>query len=68
MMPVRSHQIEGGSKVLLFACDVCGAPASFGEGVNVRAALATGDVKKAGTWYCAAHCDPTATIASEEQK
>lgn len=55
MMPVRSHQIEGGSKVLLFTCDVCGIPASFGEGVNVRAALSTGDVKKAGFWFCRDH-------------
>lgn len=51
-MPARTHQIPGGAKVMMFTCDDCGAPASFSIGANLREALSTGDVTKAGRWFC----------------
>lgn len=51
-MTVRSVESAPGVRVLVFTCDGCGAPASFGRGVNIRAALATTDVKLAGEWTC----------------
>lgn len=50
-MPVETYQIPGGARVLIFTC-CCGAPAHFGVDSDVRAALRTGDVTKAGTWFC----------------
>lgn len=52
MMPAVQYQILGGSLVMLFSCDGCGAPASFGIDVDVLAALATGNMSKAGRWGC----------------
>lgn len=37
MMPVHSHQIQGGSRVILHTCEDCGRPAPF---------------EAAGKWYC----------------
>lgn len=51
-MPVRSVESSPGHRVMVETCDVCGAPAPFGEGVNMRAALRTGDASKAGRWFC----------------
>lgn len=51
-MTVQTYQIPGGSRVLLFSCDDCGAPALFGTHCNVRAALKSGDVSRAGRWFC----------------
>jgi hypothetical protein len=65
MMPVQSYQIPGGARVLIFTCDVCGKPACYGEGVNLRAAIATGNVKLAGDWRCAIH-RPRAAGKDEE--
>lgn len=39
-------------RVLVFICDGCGGWARFGRGVNLRKALATGDVSHAGEWTC----------------
>ncbi len=58
-MPVRSHRIPGGATVLIHTCEICGAPAPFGRGVHLRAALAARSsaeaVRLAGQWYCAFH-------------
>lgn len=51
-MPAASYQIPGGSRVLMFTCDDCGAPAMFGVGCDIRAALQSGDVSRAGRWFC----------------
>ena len=40
------------ARVFLFSCEGCGKPAGFGDGVSLRAAMATGDVEKAGRWFC----------------
>jgi len=52
MMPARSYQIPGGARVLLFSCEVCGGTAHFSRGSSILAALHSGDVKRAGEWYC----------------
>jgi hypothetical protein len=52
MMPVRSVESSPGHRVFAHDCEVCGAPAAFGIGVNLRRALETGDVKHAGKWWC----------------
>jgi hypothetical protein len=66
-MPVASHQIAGGARVLIFTCDEpgCSKPACYGVGVNLRAAIATGNVKLAGDWRCADH-RPRAAGKDEE--
>lgn len=51
-MPLRTVQIEGGTRVLVTTCEACGASAPYGEGVDLRGALRTGDVSKAGRWWC----------------
>jgi hypothetical protein len=51
-MPARTVQPSPGHRVFEFTCDTCGGPASFGEGVNLREALRSGDVSKAGRWFC----------------
>lgn len=62
-MPVTSYQIpEGvaadgswrgpGARVLLFTCEGCGGPAMFGLDCNLRAAIAAGDPRLAGRWFC----------------
>lgn len=51
-MPVRSHQIPGGAKVLLFFCEGCGAPAHFSEDAHILEAVQSGKVERAGRWYC----------------
>lgn len=52
MMPARKIESSPGHRVLVHECDGCGAPAPFGEHVDLRRALATGDVKHAGRWLC----------------
>jgi hypothetical protein len=66
-MAVQSYQIVNGARVLIFTCDEpgCGKPACFGEGVKLRAALATGDAKLGGKWFCADH-RPRAAGKDEE--
>ena len=51
-MPARSVETAPGHRVMIFTCETCGAPASFGEGVNLREALSSGDVTRAGRWFC----------------
>lgn len=51
-MTVRSEVSAPGIRVLVFICDGCGGIARFGRGVNLRRALATGDVSQAGEWTC----------------
>lgn len=55
MMPVRSVESSPGHRVMEYRCEVCGEYASYGFDVHVREALRTGDVKRAGQWYCAKH-------------
>lgn len=51
-MTVRSEESAPGKRVLVFICDGCGGWARFGRGVNLRKALATGDVGHAVEWTC----------------
>lgn len=45
----------GGGMGIEHPCGLCGAKvAPFGSGVSLRAALATGDAKRAGKWLCSA--------------
>ncbi len=53
---------DGGASVMLHTCEICGADASFGIGVEVRQSLiklSAGDAVTAkrmlGKWYCAKH-------------
>jgi len=46
--PARRGRIVGRDGLLLRFCEVCGAGASFGYGVDYRAG-------KPGKWYCGAH-------------
>ncbi len=55
MTPVKSVESSPGNRVFQFTCEVCGAMATEGFGVDLRRAMATGDVKHAGRWYCSAH-------------
>jgi len=52
MMPAKSYQIPNGNRVLVFLCETCGEPASFGVGVNILEALRTGRPELAGKWTC----------------
>ncbi|MDY3551426.1 hypothetical protein R5W24_000502 [Gemmata sp. JC717] len=59
---LKRINVPGGASVLLHVCEVCGAEASFGVGVEFRQALirlAGGDVVTAkrllGKWYCGEH-------------
>lgn len=55
-MPARSHQIPGGARVLLYSCEVCSEPASFGYDVgSIRDAIDHKDAKRLGRWYCLKH-------------
>lgn len=59
-MPVRPHQIDtpGGARVLLYTCEVCGAPASFGYGCAGFRDLIREErisLKKLGRWACLEH-------------
>lgn len=54
-MPARTVESSPGHRVLVHECEVCGAPAPFGTSVDLRKALATGNVKHAGQWHCAKH-------------
>lgn len=36
-------------------CEVCGASAPFGEGVNLRRAIAERKAELAGKWWCRKH-------------
>lgn len=60
-MPVKSHQIEGGARVVLFFCEVCDRPAQFGFGVHLITSLRTGNAAKAGKWYCTDHVNGAET-------
>jgi hypothetical protein len=51
-MPARTTESSPGHRVMVFDCDTCGGPASFGLGANLRDALRTGDVSRAGRWLC----------------
>lgn len=46
------REFKQSAQVLLFLCEDCGRPAAHGVGSSIRAALATGDLAKAGKWYC----------------
>lgn len=53
-MPIRSHQIPGGSLVVLRSCDGCGSPhAPWGTG-SLHEAIRTKDPSKVKCW-----CGPT---------
>ena len=54
-MPVRSVESSPGHRVMEYRCEVCGEYAGRGFDAHVREALRTGDVKRAGQWYCAKH-------------
>jgi hypothetical protein len=62
-MPVSLKRLrQSGTSVFIHLCETCGAEASFGYGVELRAALnklAAGDVASAkrllGKWYCREH-------------
>ena len=50
MMPIRSHQIPGGSLVVLRSCDGCGSPhAPWGTG-SLHEAIRTKDPSKVKCW------------------
>lgn len=49
-MPIRSHQIPGGSLVVLRTCDGCGSPhAPWGTG-SLHEAIRTKDPSKVKCW------------------
>ncbi len=50
-MTASTYQIPGGSRVLVHYCE-CGDWGAFGRRVNLREALRTGDVSRAGIWTC----------------
>lgn len=62
-MPASLKRLrQNGASVFLHVCEVCGADASFGVGVNMRLALerrAAGDLAGAkrhlGKWFCREH-------------
>lgn len=55
MMPVSFTQIPGGRLAVIFLCEICNAPASWGYDVRLREAIASKSKAQAGRWYCAAH-------------
>jgi len=57
MMPCTFERSATNIKYV-FHCDVCGAYASFGYGVNLSAAIDNKDARRAGQWFCAVH-NPT---------
>lgn len=54
-VPVKSVEASPGHRVLEYRCEVCGVYAVLGFNANLREALRTGDVTKAGQWYCGEH-------------
>lgn len=54
-MPARSVESSPGNKVIIATCEVCGEPAPFGMGVNLRLSLQTKKPEHAGKHYCAEH-------------
>lgn len=50
-MPAATELTPEGTRVWKFTC-ACGAPGLVGVDVNLREALRTGDVTRAGTWFC----------------
>lgn len=51
----KAREYRPAARVFIFTCEVCGGPACFGVGVNLRRALTTGNVDHAGKWYCREH-------------
>jgi hypothetical protein len=48
------RRIAGGGTAFVHPCGICGAAvAPFGYGVRLRAAIDSGDAKRAGRWLCA---------------
>lgn len=56
MTPAQTYQIPDGSRVFIFSCESCAAPAAFGFDAHIRAALAAKSkdeaVRLAGRWWC----------------
>jgi len=47
------RRIAGGAPAFIHPCGICGnAVAPFGYGVKLRAAIDSGDAKRAGRWLC----------------
>ena len=62
-MPIRSHQIPGGSLVVLRTCDGCGSPhAPWGTG-SLHEAIRTKDPSKVKCW-----CGKDGCVAKNEEK
>ena len=58
-MPARARRLNSGATVIEHFCENCKAPAYFGIGVSLRAALNAADKGKValakellGKWYC----------------
>ncbi|WP_157970131.1 hypothetical protein [Pelagibacterium sediminicola] len=51
-MPVQSVESSPGHRVIVTTCEGCGARADFGEDVDLRRALSSGDKRYAGRWWC----------------
>lgn len=61
-MPIRSHQIPGGSLVVLRSCDGCGSPhAPWGTG-SLREAIRAKDPSKVKCW-----CGPDGCVAKSNE-
>lgn len=54
-MPVKSVESSPGHRVMEYRCEICGEYACFGFGARILDALRTGDVRRAGRWYCVDH-------------
>lgn len=70
-VPIRRgdsvREFKPAAQVLLFLCEGCDRPASHGVGVNIRAAMTSGDMAKAGKWYCGlVERKPVCLLYSEE--
>lgn len=61
VMPARTVDNGHGMRLLTYWCESCGKPASYGFGVDLRAALKTGKVELAGTWWCSRDKDGNGT-------
>lgn len=67
-MPVQSVEASPGHRVMVFRCEICGAPAVIGIGCHIRQAMQTGDASKAGRWFCGVDTDGNAVCAAEQHK
>lgn len=54
-MPAAFERNDRGKVNFVHTCEVCGKWASYGYSVQLRKAMALGDPKKAGRWFCQEH-------------